>query len=89
MVNAYQLTIVISLLPLATLGQMVGYRNIFQVGVALFTAASLGCSFAHSLPELAAARVIQGLGAACIMSVNGALVRYTLSAAPARPWRRV
>ncbi|MEJ0052378.1 MAG: MFS transporter [Methylovirgula sp.] len=76
-VNAYQLTIVISLLPLATLGQMVGYRNIFQVGVALFTAASLGCSFAHSLPELAAARVIQGLGAACIMSVNGALVRYT------------
>ncbi len=76
-VNAYQLTIVISLLPLATLGQMVGYRSIFQVGVAFFTAASLACSFAHSLPELAGARAIQGLGAACIMSVNGALVRYT------------
>lgn len=76
-VNAYQLTIVISLLPLATLGQMFGYRNIFLLGITLFTAASLGCSFAHSLPELAATRAIQGLGAAGIMSVNGALVRYT------------
>ncbi len=76
-VNAYQLTIVVSLLPLATLGQMFGYRRIFQLGVALFTIASLGCSFAHSLPELAATRAVQGLGAACIMSVNGALVRYT------------
>ncbi len=76
-VNAYQLATVISLLPLATLGQMWGYRNIFQLGVALFTAASLGCSLAHSLPELAATRAVQGLGAACIMSVNGALVRYT------------
>ena len=76
-VNSYQLAIVISLLPLATLGQMFGYRRIFQLGIIFFTAASLGCAFAHSLPELTATRAIQGLGAACIMSVNGALVRYT------------
>jgi MFS transporter, DHA2 family, multidrug resistance protein len=76
-INAYQLVIVISLLPLATLGEMFGYRNIYQVGIAFFTIASLGCSFAHSLPALAAARAIQGFGAACIMAQNGALVRYT------------
>jgi MFS transporter, DHA2 family, multidrug resistance protein len=76
-VNAYQLTIVISLLPLATLGEMFGYRNVFQAGIVLFTIASLGCTFAHSLPELAVARAIQGLGASCIMAQNGALVRYT------------
>ena len=76
-INAYQLVIVILLLPLATLGEMFGYRNVFQLGIAFFTIASLGCSFAHSLPALAAARAIQGFGAACIMAQNGALVRYT------------
>jgi DHA2 family multidrug resistance protein-like MFS transporter len=76
-INAYQLTIVISLLPLAALGEMIGYRRVFQAGVALFTLASLGCTLAHSLLPLAIARAIQGLGAAGIMSENGALVRYT------------
>ncbi|HXZ07248.1 MAG TPA: MFS transporter, partial [Paraburkholderia sp.] len=41
----------------------------------LFTVASLGCALANSLPTLALARVIQGFGAAGIMSVNTALVR--------------
>ncbi|WP_297296196.1 MFS transporter [uncultured Methylovirgula sp.] len=76
-INAYQLVIVIALLPLATLGEMFGYRHVFQIGIVLFSAASLACSFAHSLPALAAARAVQGIGAACIMAQNGALVRYT------------
>lgn len=53
-----------------------GYRRIYLSGLILFTIASLGCAFSHSLPELAAARVIQGFGAAGIMSVNTALLRY-------------
>jgi MFS transporter, DHA2 family, multidrug resistance protein len=76
-VNAYQLTIVISLLPLAALGQIIGFRRVFQGGVILFTGASLGCTFAHSLVTLEIARAIQGFGAAGIMSENGALVRFT------------
>jgi DHA2 family multidrug resistance protein-like MFS transporter len=79
-VNAYQLTIVVSLLPLAALGEMIGYRRVFQTGVVLFTLASLGCTFCHSLLALAIARAIQGFGAAGIMSENGALVRYTYPA---------
>src|ERR1700709_2891201 len=51
-VNAYQLAIVISLLPMAAVGEMVGFRRVFQVGVAVFTFGSLGCTFAHSLPML-------------------------------------
>ncbi|MBS6363340.1 MFS transporter, partial [Burkholderia sp.] len=74
-VNAYQLAVTISLLPLASLGERIGYRRIYIGGLALFTAASLGCSLAGSLPELAVMRVIQGFGAAGIMSVNAALVR--------------
>ena len=74
-VNAYQLSITISLLPLASLGDRIGYRRIYTGGLALFTLASLGCALSGSLPMLAAMRVVQGFGAAGLMSVNTALVR--------------
>ena len=77
MVNAYQLAIVASLLPLAALGEIVGYRRVYQAGLALFVVASLGCAMARSIDMLVIARVIQGFGAAGIMGINGALVRHT------------
>jgi DHA2 family multidrug resistance protein-like MFS transporter len=76
-INAYQLVIVITLLPLASLGELIGYRRVYIGGVAVFTLASLGCALSHSLSALVTARLLQGLGAAGIMSVNGALVRFT------------
>jgi len=76
-VNAYQLAIVVALLPLAALGEILEYRRIFQAGLILFVLASIGCTFAHTLPELTIARAAQGFGAAGVMSVNGALVRFT------------
>jgi DHA2 family multidrug resistance protein-like MFS transporter len=75
-VNAYQLAITILLLPLASLGEILGYRRVYAVGLAVFTVASLCCALASSLPTLALARVLQGIGAAGIMSVNGALMRF-------------
>lgn len=74
-VNAYQLAITISLLPLAALGEIVGYRRVYTVGLALFTLASLACALSDSLVTLTFARVAQGFGAAGIMSVNTALVK--------------
>jgi DHA2 family multidrug resistance protein-like MFS transporter len=79
-VNGFQLAVVVSLFPLAALGEMIGYRRVFLSGVALFTVASAACALAHSLPMLIAARVVQGLGAAGIMSVNGALLRFSYPA---------
>jgi DHA2 family multidrug resistance protein-like MFS transporter len=76
-INAYQIAILAALLPLASLGEIVGYRRISQAGMIVFTLASLACAFATSLPALSVARVVQGLGAAGIMSVNAALVRFT------------
>lgn len=67
-VNAYQLAIVVSLLPMAAVGEMVGFRRVFRVGIIVFTLGSFGCTFAHSLPTLAFARAIQGFEAAGIMS---------------------
>jgi MFS transporter, DHA2 family, multidrug resistance protein len=75
-VNAYQLAITILMLPLASLGEIVGYRRVYRVGLVVFTLASLGCALATSLPALTAARVVQGIGAAGVLSVNGALVRF-------------
>src|ERR1700757_1595063 len=75
-VNGYQLAITISLLPLASLGEIIGYRRVYLAGLLLFTLASAFCALAHTLVLLTVARIIQGFGAAGIMSVNMALVRY-------------
>ena len=74
-VNASQIVLMISLLPVAALADIVGYRHVYRFGLALFSLASIGCALAPSLPWLIAARTVQGLGGAAIMSVQPALVR--------------
>ncbi len=76
-INAYQLAIVVLLLPVAALGERIGYRRVYIGGLVLFTLGSMACALSTSLATLIAARVAQGLGAAGIMGVNGALVRFT------------
>jgi MFS transporter, DHA2 family, multidrug resistance protein len=75
--NGYQLAITISLLPLASLGEIIGYRRVNLAGLVLFTLASVFCAVSHTLLLLTIARIMQGFGAAGILSVNAALVRYT------------
>ena len=75
-VNAYQLALVVSLLPFASLGEIYGYRRVYGWGLAVFTVASLLCAMSWSLPTLTAARVLQGLGASGVMSVNTAIIRF-------------
>ncbi|HYU11637.1 MAG TPA: MFS transporter [Stellaceae bacterium] len=40
-VNAYQLAVMISLLPLASLGDIFGYRRVYRAGLVVYTAAAL------------------------------------------------
>lgn len=75
-VTGYQAAILIALLPLASLGEIIGYRRVYLAGLALFTLSSLFCLLAPSFAFLVAARVLQGLGAAGIMSVSPALLRF-------------
>ena len=75
-VNAFQLAVTVSLLPLAALGDMFGYRRVYWWGLAVFTVASFACALAPNFAALTFARLIQGLGAAGIMSVNIALIRF-------------
>jgi DHA2 family multidrug resistance protein-like MFS transporter len=75
-VNVYQIALAATLLPLAALGEIVGHERIYLGGLLLFTLASLACACAWSLPSLLTARILQGLGASGIMSVNTALLRF-------------
>ena len=74
-VNAYQIAVTTTLLPFASLGEIHGYRRIFMIGITVFMIASVLCVLSGSFWMLTASRVIQGLGASCIMSVNTALIR--------------
>jgi DHA2 family multidrug resistance protein-like MFS transporter len=75
-VNAYQVAIMLSLLPFASVGDIFGYRRVYLAGLVLFSIASLACALSPSLLMLVLARVAQGIGAAGVMSVNVALVRF-------------
>lgn len=75
-VNAYQLAITVALLPFASLGDIYGYRRVYAWGVALFTLSSLACALSGTLDMLVISRIAQGFGAAGVMSVNTALIRF-------------
>ena len=48
-----------------------------MIGLVVFTGAALVSALSHSLPMLTLGRALQGIGAAGMMSVNTALVRFT------------
>ena len=68
-VSAYQLAVLVAILPCGALGEIYGARRVFLIGVALFTVASAACAFAGNLPLLILARFAQGLGAGAIMAL--------------------
>ena len=74
-VNAYQLAMAVAVLPLASLGERIGYKRVYVTGLVLFTIASGLCALAPNLPLLIAARVLQGLGGSCISTIVPALLR--------------
>ncbi|HEO9694295.1 TPA: MFS transporter [Klebsiella aerogenes] len=74
-VNAYQFSVIASLLIFAALGKKVGNKLIFMSGVILFAFSSLGCALSETLNILTMFRVVQGFGAAAILSVNASLIK--------------
>lgn len=75
-VTAYQIAIIMTLLPVAALSERIGYHRVHLGGLLLFILMSLGCALAPSLEVLAACRFAQGLGAAALMGLNGAQMRF-------------
>jgi EmrB/QacA subfamily drug resistance transporter len=73
-VNAYGLSFAMLLMTAAALGDRLGRRRVYAAGLGLFTAASVGCALASSLPLLIAARAVQGVGAAMVMPLAMSLL---------------
>ncbi|GIL03297.1 MAG: MFS transporter [Alphaproteobacteria bacterium] len=63
---AYVLAFALGLLPLGRLGDRVGRKRMFLIGIAAFTVFSAMCGLATSIGMLIVARVLQGLSAAMI-----------------------
>ena len=81
-VNAYLITFGGLLLLGGRLGDLLGHRRLFLIGVALFAAASAVCGFADSQGMLIAARAVQGAGGAVVSAVALSLM-MTLFTDPA------
>src|SRR5215204_4262444 len=68
-VNAYLIAFGGLLLLAGRLGDLIGRRRVFLVGLAIFTTASLLCGLASSQEVLIGARFLQGLGGAMTSAV--------------------
>ena len=73
-VNAYTLTFAVLLMTAAAVGDRLGWRRVFAVGLGVFAAASAACALAPGVGALIAARAVQGAGAAMIMPLALALL---------------
>src|SRR3982075_2669770 len=80
-VEGYALFLSALILLGGSLGDLYGRKRLFVIGIAIFTAASLGCAFAPSIDMLIAARCVQGIGAAFAMPESLALISATFSGA--------
>ncbi|MGE0970483.1 MFS transporter [Klebsiella sp. WOUb02] len=76
-VTVYLSALTISVLAAGRLGDRWGLKTMLMVGLGLFVAASMLCSLAPGLWFLSAARALQGVGAAFLMTLSMALMRQT------------
>ena len=73
--TAFLLAVACAVPATSALGDQVGRRRLYLIGVPVFTLASLGCALSPTLGALVAFRVLQGLGSAVILAVALPLFR--------------
>lgn len=79
--DGYMLSLSALLLFGGALGDRVGRRRIFLIGLAAFTLASIACGIAPTGPTLVLARIVQGIGGALLVPGSLALINNSISSA--------
>jgi EmrB/QacA subfamily drug resistance transporter len=73
-ITAYLLAVGVFLPLSGWLADRLGARTVFSAAIVVFTLGSLGCALVDSLPELVAARIVQGMGGAMMVPVGRLVV---------------
>jgi len=77
--TAFLLAVACGVPATCALGDQIGRRRLFLIGVPLFTLSSLGCALSPDLSVLIVCRVLQGLGTAVVLAVTLPLLRAMFS----------
>ncbi|MGH3202218.1 MAG: MFS transporter [Streptosporangiaceae bacterium] len=80
-VNAYNLAFAAGIIAAAALGDRLGRRRVYVIGLLGFTLASAACALAPNASALIAARTIQGLGAAVVTPLSLTILTSAFPAA--------
>lgn len=76
-VNGYQLSIIMLLLAMSSIGEIYSYRRLYVAGLSIFTLASLCCGLSTGFHSLVLGRLLQGVGAAGMMAINMTLLKLS------------
>ena len=76
-IDAYALTLAAFLLTAGSLGDRLGRRLVFVVGIAIFALASLACGLSTDTTMLSSFRAVQGIGGAIMFATSLALIAST------------
>jgi EmrB/QacA subfamily drug resistance transporter len=73
-INAYVIVLAVLMITAGRLGDLRGRRNLFIIGIAIFTLASAASGLSRTGTELIGARIVQGFGAALLMPQTMAII---------------
>src|SRR5258706_3510243 len=85
--NAYLLVVAALLLLGGSLGDHFGRKRIFSIGIIIFSVSSIVCGLSPNIGLLIAARAVQGIGGALLISPSPCIISASLSPQPAGPAR--
>ncbi|AOJ63257.1 MFS transporter [Burkholderia ubonensis] len=82
--NAYTIAMCSSLVAMGALADRFGRKRVFMIGIVVFAIASLICGLATSAPLLIAARFLQGVSGAAMLSCQVAVLSHQFQSGPER-----
>ncbi len=82
-VSGYALAYGLALVPGGRAGDRFGHKNLFLIGLTIFTLASVACGISQTQGEIVAARIVQGLGAGLFYPAISATIQHSFTG-PAR-----